>query len=130
MALSYFMRYSTKFIPDLKSRNNPIDVWKDFLTYSSNLNGNWLYSKQIFYSYILPTAEKNPVQFAKWIKKMVKKSGIKIKSKSEFIEAIKYLSGIKGKNERQDIKKALYSLLNSGLEEPTYALNALTKHCA
>jgi len=125
MGLRYFNNYSKNLKKDYYSRNNPIDVWRDIFNYSANLPGNWLFSKHIFYSYILPTAEKNPAKFAKWIRAMVKKSGIKIKSNSEFVEALNHLSRIKGKDDRSEIKKALYYLLDSGLEEPEYAQQAL-----
>ena len=125
MGLSYFNKYSENFNGNFKSRNNPEEVWKDFLTYSSSLHGNWLLSKHVFYNYILPTAEKDPVKFARWIREMVKRSGTKIKFRSEFVEAINSLRKIKGRNNTNEIKKALYYLLNSGLEEPAYASKAL-----
>ena len=112
MDLDYFNNYSGNF----KSRNNPIDLWKDMLTYSSNLNGNWLLSKQVFYNCIVPTAEKDPVLFAKWINKMVKKSGVKIKSRADFLEAINYLRKSKHPRNHDEIKRVLYYLLESGLE--------------
>ncbi len=126
MGLSYFNKYSENFNESSESRNSPVEVWKDILTYSSSLHGNWLLSKHIFYNYILPTAKKDPVKFAGWIREMVKKSGTKIKSRSEFIAAINSLRRTKGKNDNTtEIKKALYYLLNSGLEEPSYASKAL-----
>ncbi len=106
-------------------RNNPIDTWVDILNYSSNLHGNWMFSKHIFYTCIVPTAEKNPALFAKWIREMVKKSGTRIKYRSEFLNAIKHLRKINGKVKREDIKQTLYYLLESGLDEPTYARRAL-----
>lgn len=108
-------------------QNNPIELWKDLLNYSSNLRGNWMFSKHIFYTRILPLAEKDPEIFAKWVRDMVKKSGTKIKSKSEFFEAIKYLRKLKGNSSKNEVKRALYYLLNSGLDEPTHALRALDK---
>jgi len=128
MGLGYFDGFNKNFgsfSENFESRNNPIDVWKDMLTYSSNLNGNWLLSKQVFYNCIVPTAEKNPALFARWIRIMVKKSGKKIKSRSDFLAAINYLRKIKNSKNHREIKRILYSLLDSGLEEPTYAFNAL-----
>lgn len=125
MGLYCFDSYSKNFKASAISRNNPIEVWKDILNYSTNLHGNWMLSRHIFYAYIVPTAERNPAQFAEWIKEMVKKSGVKIKSKSEFFLAINYLSKINNSSNKDDIKKALYYLLDSGLEEPVYALHAL-----
>ena len=128
MALNYFTKTYKNLSKDFEPRNNPVDLWKDLFTYSSNLNGNWLLSKRIFYDCIVPTAEKNPLQFAKWVKKMVEKSGMKIKSRAEFIEAINYLRKIKNTNNNEEVKIALYYLLDSGLEEPTYALRALNNN--
>lgn len=121
MGLRYFTNNSKSF----NLRNNPVDAWVDILNYSSNLPGNWMLSKHIFYTCIVPTAEKNPALFAKWIREMVRKSGTKIKSRSEFLEAINNLRKIKGKTHNDEVKKALYYLLDSGLEEPTYAQRAL-----
>lgn len=130
MMFSYFTENSKNFSENFEPRSNSLEVWKDLLTYSSNLSGNWYLSQQIFYNSIVPTAEKDPVKFAKWIKDMVKKSGIKIKSQSEFREAIIYLKKIKGKNDKNEIKKALYYLMESGLEQPIYALKALRNNSA
>jgi len=128
MGSGYFNR--DNFSENFEYRNNPIDLWKDMLTYSANLNGNWLLSKHVFYNRIVPTAEKNPALFARWIRIMVKRSGIKIKTRSEFLEAIKYLRKIKHSRNHREIKRILYSLLDSGLEEPSYALKALGNEVA
>ena len=109
----------------IEPRNKSVDLWKDIQTYSSNLAGNWMLSKHIFYFCIVPTAEKNPEMFAKWIKEMVDKSGVKIKAKSEFIEGINYLTNNSGKKNRSGIRRALYHLFRSGLEESIYASRAL-----
>lgn len=130
MGLSYINKQSESFNTRTECRNNPIDVWKDILSYSSNLNGNWMFSKEIFYNRLVPTAEKNPELFARWIRIMVKKSGVKIKSRSEYLEALKYLRSIKNKNARNKIRKVLYTLLNSGLEEPSYISRILDNKCA
>jgi hypothetical protein len=130
MGLSYLNKQSNNFNKDLECRNNPVDVWKDILSYSSNLNGNWMFSKEIFYNRLVPTAEKNPELFARWIRVMVKKSGVKIKSRSEYMEALKYLRRIKNKNARNKIRQVLYTLLNSGLEEPSSINRVLGYKCA
>jgi len=106
-------------------RSNRRDLWIDILTYSSNMTGNWLLSKQIFYTSILPTAERNPVLFAQWVHEMVEKSGIKIKSKAEFIEALDYLGKFDGRINKIGIRKALYHLFQAGLGESEYANRAL-----
>src|SRR6056297_973730 len=103
MGSSYFDNCSGGFDKNLNCRNNHIDVWTDLFNYSSNLNGNWMRSRQIFYDYILPTAEEDPVQFAKWIRKMVKQSGLKIKSRSEFINSIKSLRNIKNNKDPNEL---------------------------
>ncbi len=110
---------------EFRSRNNPIDTWVDILNYSSNLHGNWLLSKHIFYTCIVPTAERNPALFARWIKEIVQKSGVKLKSQSEFIDAINILSNLNGRTDSSKIKKALYYLFDSGLQEPGCVETAL-----
>ncbi len=113
------------FSNSIGPRNNRRDLWIDILTYSSNMTGNWLLSKQIFYTSILPTAERNPVLFAEWVKEMVEKSGIKIKSKAEFLEALDYLKKFNGKTDKMGIRQALYHLFEAGLGESEYANRAL-----
>ncbi|NLF84413.1 MAG: hypothetical protein GX568_10615 [Candidatus Gastranaerophilales bacterium] len=130
MGLSYINKQSEKFNTIKECRDNPIDVWKDILSYSSNLNGNWMFSKEIFYNRLVPTAEKNPELFARWIRIMVKKSGVKIKSRSEYLEALKYLRSIKNRNARNKIRRILYTLLNSGIEEPSCISRILGHKCA
>ena len=102
-----------------------MDLWRDILTYSVNLSGNWMLSKQVFYVCIAPTAEKNPAKFAKWIKEMVNKSDIKIKSRAEFIEAINSLRKLNGKTDKSSVRRAIYQLFQSGLVESLYASRAL-----
>lgn len=102
---------------NIEPRDNSKELWMDILSYSSNLPGNWLLSKQIFYFYIVPTAEKNPARFARWIEEMVVTSGIKIKSRSEFTDAINYLRKLDGKTDKSGVRQALYYLFDSGLGE-------------
>lgn len=130
MAFSYFTGNSENFSENFEPRNNSLDVWKDLLTYSSNLPGNWHLSQRIFYNCIVPTAEKDPARFAQWVKEMVKQSGIKIKSQSEFKEALIHLNNSQHTENKNEIKKALYYLLDSGLEQPIYALKALRNNSA
>jgi len=111
-------------------RDNYLDVWNDILLYASNINGNWLFSQQIFYETMVPTAEKNPARFARWINEMVKTSGVKIKSRAGFIKSLNYLRKIKRKN-KNNIKMALFEMLESGLNQPLYALRAIkNRHIA
>ncbi|OGI02046.1 MAG: hypothetical protein A2Y25_04100 [Candidatus Melainabacteria bacterium GWF2_37_15] len=120
-----FIKNYPASVINIEPRNNSIDLWRDILTYSVNLSGNWMLSKQVFYVCIAPTAEKNPARFAAWIMEMVNKSDIKIKSRAEFIEAIDYLRKLDGKTDKSGIKKALYHLFQSGLAESLYASRAL-----
>lgn len=125
MRSSNFEKNYLSFNHETEPRNSCKDVWKDILTYSSNLNGNWLLSKDVFYSSIVPTAEKNPAKFAEWMKKMVKKSGVRIKSRAEFLKAINYLSRHQGRSEQLGVRQALYHLFEAGLDESVYSYMAL-----
>lgn len=125
MNSNYFIGYSGNFDNNFEVRDNYLDVWKDVLLYSSCLNGNWVISRRVFYESIVPTAEKSPAVFARWINKLVKTSGLKIKSRSGFLQALKNLRKFHKKNNRSDIKKVLFGLLESGLNEPSYAIKAL-----
>lgn len=125
MKQSNFAKNYQYFSNDIGPRNSCKDLWNDILTYSLNLNGNWLLSKQVFYHSIAPTAEKNPAKFAGWIKKMVKKSGVRIKSRAEFFHAIDYLTRLEGKRDETGVRQALYHLFESGLDESVYANIAL-----
>lgn len=124
MKSNYFVGYSNSN-EDFEARDNYLDVWKDVLLYSSNLNGNWLLSRQVFYESMVPTAERDPAAFARWINGLVRASGIKIKSRGGFLRALVYLRRLRKNTDKNDIKKALFSLFESGLNEPTYALKAL-----
>ena len=106
-------------------RDNCFDVWNDVLLYSSNLNGNWVLSREVFYRNMVPTAEKDPAKFARWINRLVKTSGIKIKSRAGFIRALNYLRKLNKTSDDADIKKALFNLFEAGLNEPLYASKAL-----
>lgn len=124
MNSNYFIGYSNDFYSDFEARDNYLDVWKDVLVYSSNLKGNWITSQQVFYESMVPTAEKDPALFARWIKELVKSSGIKIKSRAGFLKSLDYLRKLQ-KNKKRNVKKALFSLFESGLNEPLYAIKAL-----
>lgn len=117
MKSSSFIKNYNVFNNNIEPRNSSIELWRDILNYSSNLPGNWLLSKHIFYSNIVPTAERSPAKFALWIKEMVKKSGVKIKARSEFIKAINYLIKLEGKADRSGVKRALYHLFESGISD-------------
>ncbi len=125
MKSNNFAKNYQYFDNNIEPRNNSKELWTDILTYSSNLTGNWLLSKHIFYNSIVPTAEKNPAMFARWVKEMVKKSGIKIKSRAEFVEAMNHLRKLNGKRDKTGIRQALYHLFDAGLDESAYANRAL-----
>ena len=125
MGSDYFKGYSNDFNSDFEAKDSCMDVWNDVFLYSSNLNGNWIKSQQVFYESMVPAAEKDPAKFARQIHELVKASGIKIKSRGGFIRSLNYLRKIHKKNKRNDIKKALFSLFEAGLNEPLYALKAL-----
>ena len=125
MDSNYFIGYSNDFNSNFEERDNYLDVCKDVLLYSSNLNGNWGVSMQVFYKNMVPTAEKDPAKFARWINELVKSSGVKIKSRAGFLKALNYLRKLQKSNNKKDIKKALFSLFEAGLNEPLYALKAL-----
>ena len=108
-----------------KIRDNCFDAWNDVLLYSSNLKGNWGVSREVFYKYMVPTAEKDPAKFARWMNRLVKTSGVKIKSRAGFIKALNYLRKLNKNSDNADIKKALFSLFEAGLNEPLYASKAL-----
>lgn len=127
MGSDYFAGYSENFNGNFEAKDNYMEVWNDVFLYSSNLNGNWIKSRQVFYESMVPTAEKNPSKFARQIHELVKASGLKIKSRAGFIRALNYLRKIHKKNKRNEIKKALFSLFEAGLNEPLYALKAI-KH--
>jgi hypothetical protein len=116
--IGYYYNHNESF----ESRDNFVDAWKDIMSYASNLKGNWPLSQLIFYNCIVPTAEKNPEQFAGWIHEMVRKSNIKIKSRALYLSAIRCMKKLKGKRSSTGIKKALYDLLESGLEESIITL--------
>lgn len=92
-------------------------IWNDIINYSLNLNGNWLFSRHIFYFNIIPTVEKDPAGFAEWVREMVKKSGIRLKSRSGFAKAINLLKKLNAREDKRGIGIALYYLFESGLEE-------------
>jgi len=123
MKSNYFVGLSGEL--SFEEKDNYIDVWKDVLTYSSNLNGNWGISMQVFYESMVPTAQKDPAKFARCMHRMVKSSGLKIKSRAGFIKALLYLRKLKRKTNKNGIKKALFNLFEAGLSEPVYALKAL-----
>jgi len=108
----------------LSIRENSLDVWLDLFLYAQNLSGNWMTSREIFFNCIVPTAERNPQLFAKWVNSMVRVSGLKIKHRSAFYGSLSTLRKFKGKND-YEVRKALTNLIASGLEEPDYAKNAL-----
>lgn len=119
-----FVGCCNSFDKNSEVRDNCLDVWNDVLLYSSNLNGNWALSREVFYRHMVPTAEKNPVMFARWMNKLVKSSGLKIKSRAGFVKALDYLRKVKRKN-TIGVKKALFILFEAGLSEPLYAIKAL-----
>ena len=125
MESNYFIGYSNDFNSNFEERDNCLDVWKDVLLYSSNLHGNWGVSRQVFYKSMVPTAEKNPAKFARWINELVKSSGIKIKSRAGFLKSLNYLRKLQKNANKGDIQKALFSLFEAGLNEPHYALKAI-----
>jgi len=125
MKSNYFIGYSNDFNSKFEERDNYLDVWKDVLLYSSSLNGNWGVSRQVFYDSMVPTAEKDPAKFARWINELVKSSGIKIKSRAGFLKSLNYLRKLQKNNNKNEIKKALFSLFEAGLNEPLYALKAI-----
>ena len=108
-------------------RNNHFDLWNDLLMYGENLNGNWLISQEVFRKNIVPTAENDPKQFAKWVDTMVKTSGIKIKSRHAFAKSLKLLRKLKsiGRFNRNELSSVVTELLNSGINQPEFAQNAL-----
>lgn len=110
---------------DFEIRDNCFDVWNDVLRYSSNLNGNWALSREVFYRNMVPTAEKDPAMFARWMNKLVKTSGVKIKSRAGFLQAINYLRKFNDAGDKADIKKALFNLFEAGLNDSLYASKAL-----
>ena len=125
-----FMDLSSNDTPKAQDRNirdNYLDLWSDLFSYASNLKGNWLTSQEIFDRYLVPTAEENPLLFAKWVTRMVKNSGKKIKYKYLFIKSLRFLKRFKTlkKATKQDLSRALVGLFKAGLDEPLYAQNAL-----
>jgi|GEM_PF-2332124 len=108
-------------------RNDPLALWDDIFHYASNLKGNWFVSQDIFNHYLLPTAEKNPIMFAKWVDDMVKVSGLKIKCHSSFLKSLRHLKRFNflKKSNRANLKKVLVNLFNAGLCEPKIAKIAL-----
>jgi len=123
MKSNYFVGLSGEF--DFEEKDSYLDVWKDVLKYSSNLNGNWGVSMQVFYEKMVPAAQKDPAKFARWMHRLVKKSGLKIKSRAGFIRALLLLRKLKRKSNKSSIKKALFNLFEAGLNEPAYAKKAL-----
>ena len=125
MKSNYFIGYGNDFNSNFEERDNCLDVWKDVLLYSSSLHGNWGVSRQVFYKSMVPTAEKDPAKFARWMNELVKTSGIKIKSRAGFLRSLNYLRKSQKNNDKNEIKKALFSLFEAGLNEPLYALKAI-----
>lgn len=110
-------------------RENHVDVWSDFLQYAENLNGNWLVSQEIFNKNIVPTAEKSPEKFAKWVNEMVKISGTEIKSKKLYSKAMRFIMTyrlFKSFN-KKSLSCAITELLESGLKDINYAQKAIEK---
>lgn len=110
-------------------RNSYLDLWSDLFLYASNLNGNWLVSQEIFNRHLVPTAEENPVLFAKWVNDMVKISGRKIRCRALFFKYIRFLKRFRllKKAKKEDISIAITELINAGLDEPVHAKIALNK---
>ncbi|OGH96107.1 MAG: hypothetical protein A2039_07800 [Candidatus Melainabacteria bacterium GWA2_34_9] len=125
MKSNYFIGYGNDFNSNFEERDNCLDVWKDVLLYSSSLHGNWGVSRQVFYKSMVPTAEKDPAKFARWMNGLVKSSGIKIKSRAGFLRSLNYLRKLQKNANKDDIQKALFSLFEAGLNEPLYALKAI-----
>jgi len=125
--MTYLGKDSGSYINSGIVRDDPLALWDDFFNYAANLKGNWQVSQEIFNHYLLPTAEKNPVMFAKWVDDMVKVSGLKIKCHSSFILTIKHIKRFNflKKSNRSDLKKVLVNLFNAGLCEPKIAKLAL-----
>lgn len=110
-------------------RNSSLQVWDDLFLYASNLRGNWLLSKEIFYKNLLPTAEKDPALFAESVANMVQTSGLKIKYDSTYKKSLNLLRKFRRfrKDKKNFIKRVLTGLFLSGLNEPLYAQSALNK---
>lgn len=113
------------------ARNNHLDLWSDFLSYAENLNCNWLVSQDIFRNSIVPTAQKDPMLFARWVRTMVKSSGRKIKSRTIFAKSLKILRKFKNQNasNNSELSIVITELLEAGLKEPSYAKLAINKIC-
>jgi len=112
---------------DEQVRDNHIEVWSDLFYYAQNLKGNWLVSQEIFRTFIVPTAEKNPLLFAKWVDDMVRISGLRIRSRALFARALKFIrrSRFLKKQDKNALSRAITELINAGLDEPIYAQRAI-----
>jgi hypothetical protein len=112
---------------DEQVRDNHIEVWSDLFYYAQNLKGNWLVSQEIFRTFIVPTAERNPLLFAKWVDDMVRISGLRIRSRALFARALKFIrrSRFLKKQDKNALSRALTELINAGLDEPVYAQRAI-----
>lgn len=109
-------------------KNNYFQAWDDVFTYADNLKCNWLVSKEIFNSRILPKAIENPEQYADLINEMVIVSGEKLKRPGTLQKALRVLRKLKIAKKRGEkiLRSALVELFNSGIEEPDFAKRALT----
>lgn len=113
---------------NVEPKNNYFQVWDDVFTYADNLKCNWLVSKEIFNSRILPKAIENPEQYADLINEMVIASGKKLKRPGTLKKALRILKKLKIAKKRGEkiLRSALVELFNSGIEEPDFAKRALT----
>lgn len=121
--------YYNGFYEESMVSDTYLDLWNDIFEYANNLSGNWMISQEIFRKKIVPTAEQNPMKFAKWVDDMVKVSGLKIKSRNMFARSLRFIRRFKNlKNvSRNELSKAVTEILNSGISDPTYAKRAMNK---
>ena len=111
------------------SNETYLDLWSDIFEYAKNLNGNWFVSQEIFRKKIVPTAEKDPLKFAKLINNMVKLSGVRIKSRQMYAKSLRFMRRFKSlKNvSTLDLSKALTDMLNAGINDPSFSQRALRR---
>ena len=113
----------------IETNNSYFQVWDDVFAYADNLKCNWLVSKEIFNSRILPKAIENPEQYADLINDMVIASGTKLKRPGTLKKSLRILRKIKIAKKRGEkiLRTALVELFSSGIEEPDCAKMALSK---
>jgi hypothetical protein len=111
------------------SNETYLELWSDIFEYAKNLNGNWFVSQEIFRKKLVPTAEKDPLKFAKWVNDMVKVSGVRIKSRNMYAKSLRFIRRFRSlkRVSQLDLSKAVTAILESGISDPSFSQRAIKR---